>query len=181
MAKPEEKRPVERNNPALLNPGERVLSLLTWQTDGRNKRQPSQVVMGIDPPIFKIKGDTCEVIKEDYLAPETCDGDCNKRAFDCCCFSTSLLDEALSRIQPGGRVDVSGKAIFTEELHEWGTDYEEFERHSQQEDVFSFSLELSRLGHRVVLTVRRENRVYAVVKKTAWLCPFRQPAESQAI
>lgn len=166
----------EKSNPkigeidfsTLSKSGKRTIKLLTQGRDWEKLHYPHQVVTPIDPPVFKINGDICSVIINDYFAPETCDGDYNKVKFDGCDFPISLLYDVLSQIQPGGKAYSYGKAVFCSKLHEWGSDYKEYDQSSAEEDAITFELKLSRLCNKVTLTVfRQKHNYYAKIERKA--------------
>lgn len=130
------------------------------------KGQPGQIVAGYHQPIIRIKGNTCSVIREDYFAPETCDGDFNKRVYDGCDFPISLLAGALVLARTRGKVGLSGRAIFSELFHEWGTDYEEYKHEVIHEEDFRLLLEISKFRQNITLTVLKDRQVYAKVKES---------------
>lgn len=163
---------------SLSKSGQKALKLLTQGRERKKLHYPGQVVTYIDPPEFKINGDVCVVILNDYFAPETCDGDYNKLKFDGCEFPIPMLYEALSQVQPGGKAYSFGKAVFCSKLHEWGSDYEDYNQSTAEEDAITLELKLSSLCNKVTLTVvRQKYNYYAKIERKASLLEINRKNE----
>ncbi len=90
--------------------GKRAWDLLLLPRDPEGLRFPNEVVY-CDPPVFRVKGDTCSVVKDDYFAPSGYDGDYDKVKHDWIELNRALLFEALREVEPGTPVVVHGKGI----------------------------------------------------------------------
>lgn len=150
----------EQDIPDLSKSGQRAFFILMQGISWKKFHSVSQAVTPLDPPDIKIKGNVCRINISDFFVPETCDGDCYKVKYDSCDFPVNLLYHVLRHIYPGGKTTVNGKATFQSLLYEWGEDYEEFKRESNEEDTISLVLELSKNSRNLILTVNRNNQYY---------------------
>jgi hypothetical protein len=162
---------IEEDIPALSKSGMIAFELLKLT-------HTHQVDSGFDHSNnIRLNGNICSVIKYDYVAPETCEGDYNETLYDGCDFSISLLYDALSRITPGGKEIVYGRAIFRREYHKWGFSWDEINDETIEEEDITIVLELSSNAREVALVVQRNKGIYETIKR--WGQILQQPSKKK--
>jgi hypothetical protein len=139
---------------ALPEPGLRVLVLLHQKRNPKGLHYPHEVV-SIDPPVILFKDELCSVVRDDYFAPCTCDGDYNKTKYDGCEFMLSLLLNAVVQLQFMKTAIVYGEGLFIDSQKEWGYGWDDSGWEKLVKSEIKVGITLSKNMQKVALTLSR--------------------------